>query len=300
MKPFSPTRTPLFAFLLLTFAASCGHGEPQGEEVIQGLRSERPEVRLEAAQELTTKRIGLLKPEVAIRAVVIALQDPQEKIRRHALGGLTALTYTLHMKEPNPLAAEFAKEIRESKDLRPALERVLKEDKDARVAIAASAPYMTLYGSDPKAEELLLTRIEREPFPIEQVKLLDSIGVGGIDSQNVAKRVEAFMRDGSPTVRRKAALLLLSMGAPRKDWLPHFVSIAESSATFADPKIVNALLQFDVPPEEYLPALLNIQNRLSTELTKPADTRTVTIYNDELWQKTLEKTISQARSRTKS
>lgn len=111
-------------------------------DLISRLSSPDVAVRTEAARSLQPERIGYLEPELAIRAVLLAMQDSDPYIRKTALGGLGLVTAALIPGNPIPKAAAFAEAMDASPQLRPTLERIVAEDPDIDVSVGASLPYM--------------------------------------------------------------------------------------------------------------------------------------------------------------
>src|SRR5688572_13013946 len=253
--------------------------------------------RREAARSLDPEKIGNLEPELAVRAVVMAAQDTDPSVRQWALGGLAILAAAVRIADTNASAGAFEHAMHSSPELRPLLERIVTEDPCVEVAIAASVPFMVLFGSDPAAEALVLDRVDREPDPVTQIKLLGSEDVGGIDGKETIDRLTRYLDGAPPIVQLKAAHLLLSLNTVPTDRLEDFlrIRIVETPETFADPNILRALPRFAVSPEKYLPRLLALQTRLEQELQKPRDQRTHAIYNDAYWKQTLDEAIAAAR-----
>jgi len=284
--------------LLCQFAGA--HGNASESDLLDRLESTELSQRRDAVRELGPDRIGKLQPGLAIEAVIVAAQDSDARIRESALAGLAVLSLTVRAATSNSAAAAFAREIQESRQVRPLLERILTTDQNSGVALAASTAFMSLYGSDPAAESLLLNRIDQESFPIDKVKLLGNLAIGGIDSDQSVERLAKYLRDAPAIVQHKAATLLLTRGELRVEWLEDYLRVIETPATFADPRLVRALARFSVGPEKYLPRLLGIRERLTIELDKPPDARTVTIHNDDFWRQTLDDAIAAARSQSKA
>jgi hypothetical protein len=270
------------SLILLLAACSISAGTNEKEvDLLSKLSSSDVAVRAEAARSLHAERIGDLDPDLAIRAVLVAVQDSDPYIRRAALGGLGLVTAALIPGNPNPKVAAFAEAIEASRELRPMLERIIAEDPDIDIAVGASLPFMTLYGSDPAAEKLLLDRADREPDANNRTTLMSNLEP--IDGEETADRLNRYLDDAPVVVQLKAAHLLLSGQRLR----------------FADPKLVRALPRLGVPPENYLPRLLAVQSRLEEELQNPRDERTLAIYNDAYWRQPLDEAIAVARLNTK-
>ena len=267
----------------------------QTEEVpslIHQLSSTSRAIRHEAVRQLEPRYIGQLDPQLAVRAALLAAMDSDSKIRETALGGLGFLT-SLMIHGTN--AAPIAKAIEESDELRPTLEGIVREDPNVAVVIAASIPLMTVFGADPAAEELLLDRAEELRSPVDQVKVMGSLEIGGIDSEETLERLARYLDGAPPIVQHKAALLLLLGETLPPDRLVDFLRIMETPETFADPLLVRALPRFGVSSEAYLPRLLAMRSRLEDELQKPREKRVLAIYNDGYWKQTLEQAIAEAR-----
>jgi hypothetical protein len=156
---------------------------------------------------------------------------------------------------------------------------------------------MTLYGSDPAAEKLLLDRADREPDANNRTTLMSNLEP--IDGEETADRLNRYLDDAPVVVQLKAAHLLLSGQRLRAGQLADVLRIIESPEAFADPKLVRALPRLGVPPENYLPRLLAVQSRLEEELQNPRDERTLAIYNDAYWRQPLDEAIAVARLNTK-
>lgn len=283
----------------LLYQLAAAEQEASKNDLLQRLTSTELAQRRDAARELGPQRIGELAPGLAVQAVVVAAQDSDARIRESALGGLAVLSLTVPTAKSNPTAAAFAREIQGSSELRPLLERIVAHDPATEVALAASAPFMSLYGSDPAAELLLLKRVDQELFPIDKVKLLGNLAIGGIDSEQTVERLTDYLRSEPPIVQHKAATLLLTRKTLRVEWLADYLRIIETPTTFADPKLVRALPRFPAKPEKYLPRLLALRERLGVELDKLPEARTVTIYNDDFWRQTLDEAIRVARASVK-
>lgn len=287
--------------VLLAIVACIGVCAVGAEQVVQGpalmrqLSSESLAVRLEAVGQLEPQRIGQLEPQIAIRAALLAAKDSDAKIRETALGGLGLLTSLLVDGGTVGQESPIAEAITESLELRPTLESVVMDDPNVDVVIAASIPLMTVFGTDPKAEGIVLDRTDKLASPVDQVRLLGSVAIGGIDADQTFERLARYL-DGAPTiVQHKAALLLLSRETLPRDRLDDFLRIMETPETFADPQLVLALPRFGVSPSKYLPRLLAMQSRLDEELQKPRDQRTFAIYNDAYWKQSLDEAIAAAR-----
>lgn len=286
------------SLILLLAACSISAGTNEKEvDLLSKLSSSDVALRAEAARSLHPERIGDLDPDLAIRAVLVAVQDSDPYIRRAALGGLGLVTAALIPGNPNPKAAAFAEAIEASRELRPMLERIIAEDPDIDIAVGASLPFMTLYGSDPAAEKLLLDRADREPDANNRTSLMSNLEP--IDGEETADRLNRYLDKAPVVVQLKAAHLLLSGQRLRADQLADVLHIIESPEAFADPKLVGALPRLGVPPENYVPRLLAMQSRLEEELQKPRDERTLAIYNDAYWRQTLDEAIAVARLNTK-
>jgi hypothetical protein len=286
------------SLILLLAACSISAGTNEKEvDLLSKLSSSDVAVRAEAARSLHAERIGDLDPDLAIRAVLVAVQDSDPYIRRAALGGLGLVTAALIPGNPNPKVAAFAEAIEASRELRPMLERIIAEDPDIDIAVGASLPFMTLYGSDPAAEKLLLDRADREPDANNRTTLMSNLEP--IDGEETADRLNRYLDDAPVVVQLKAAHLLLSGQRLRAGQLADVLRIIESPEAFADPKLVRALPRLGVPPENYLPRLLAVQSRLEEELQNPRDERTLAIYNDAYWRQPLDEAIAVARLNTK-
>lgn len=253
--------------------------------------------RREAVRSLDAEKIGNLEPELAVKAILMAAQDTDPSVREWALGGLGILAAAARTANTNPSAAAFVQAIHASAELRPLLERIITEDPSAEVVLAASAPFMALYGSDPVTEAMLLDRVDREPDPVERIKLLDSVDIGGIDSEQTIERLARYLDEAPPMVQRMAAHLLLSLETLPADRFEDFLRIVETPQTFADPELLRALPRFGVSPERYLPRLVVLQTRLEQELQKPREQRTLVIYNDAYYKRTLDEAIATARKK---
>lgn len=282
-------------FAMVACAPTCAVGDNQAEQVpalIRQLSSESLNVRRDAVKQLEPQRIGELEPQLAVDAVLLAVQDTDAKIRQTALGGLGLLTSAMvdAATPESPVAIAIA----ESPKLRSALESVIADDSNVDVVVAASIPLMAAFGRDPKAEEIVLDRTDKLSSPVDQVRLMGSLEIGGIDSERTLERLARYL-DGAPTiVQHKAALLLLSAEAPPADRLDDFLRLMETPETFADPLLVSALPRFGVSPHAYLPRLLAMQERLDEELQKPREQRTLVIPNDAYWKQTLDEAIAEA------
>lgn len=264
-------------------------------DLLDRLSSPNLAERREAARSLDVEKIGNLEPELAVRAVLMAAQDTDPEVREWALGGLGILAAAVRVADASASAAIFAQAMPPSAELRPLLERIINQDPSVEVVIAASAPFMVLFGSDPAAEALLLDRVDREPDPVTQIKLLGSVAIGGLDGEQTIDRLTRYLDGGPPIVQSKAAHLLLSLKTLPADRLEDFLRIVETPETFADPELLRALPRFAVSPEKYLPRLLVLQTRLEEELQKPRDQRTRVIYNDAYYKRTLDEAIAAAR-----
>lgn len=284
----------LIGFITVVLIAPSAHST--GSDLLARLSSPNLAERREAARSLDVEKIGNLEPDLAVRAVLMAAQDTDPTVREWALGGLGLLVRAAREPDANTYAAMYAQAMPPSPELRPLLERIISADPSIEVVIAASAPFMVLFGSDPAAETLLLDRVDREPDPINRIKLLDRVATGGIDGKQTIDRLTRYLDGAPPIVQRKAAHLLLSLKTLPTDRVEDFLRIVETPETFADPKILRALPRFAVSPDKYLPRLLVLQTRLEEELQKPRDQRTRVIYNDAYWKRTLDEAIAGARS----
>ena len=288
------TALALRGALLLALA-----GPPPAEpELVRRLSSPSLDVRRAAVRELDPERIAQLEPAVAVRAAVVAAADADARIRQTALGGLALLTALTVDRATASSASGVADAIRASRELRPTLERALRHDPDVDVAVAAAMPFMMVFGADAAAEAAVLDRVGELASPADQVRLLGSVAIGGIDAQPTLERLGRLLDDGAPIVQHKAALLLLSGRTLPKDRLDDFLRILETPETFADPYLVRALPRFGVAPDVYLPRLLALQSRLEEELQKPAAERTLAIYNDDYWRQAVQEAVAAARDRT--
>lgn len=192
----------------------------------------------------------------------------------------------------------IAKAIYGSRDLRTTLERILRDDRDANVVIAASIPLMSVYGSEPAAQGTLLDAVDRLPDPVDKIRLLHSLVIDGVDAEQTVERLGRYLDGGPVTVQHQAAIVLLSAEKLPRDRFDDFLRLIETPETFADPTLLRGLPRFGVPPNVYLDRLLALQERLMQELRKPPEERSVRIYNDAFWKKTLDEAIATARAGT--
>jgi len=295
---FSLADMRLITFVVATLwlpAWPCATADSTECDLICRLSSPRLAVRTDAVRELHPDRIGDLEPDFAVRAVLLAIQDSDPKIRRAALGGLSLLTAAVAVTV-SPLAEAVARSLHSSSELRPALELIVSKDPSIDVAVAASSPLMALYGSDPAAQALLLDRIDIEADPVDRVRLISNLADGGIYGPETAQRLEHYLDYAAIMVQLKAAQLLVSGPVPPEDRFEDILRIIETPEAFADPTLLRALPRFAVPAEKYLPRLLALRLRLEEELQKPPGERTLAIYNDEYWLATLDDAIDVARA----
>lgn len=289
-------RPLIFLVACLLSGPLLGSATENESDLLTVLSSPDVTVRAEAVRNLHPQRIGDLEPELAIRAVLLATQDSESQIRRAALGGLGLLSAAVAAGNTNPETVALAQAIHTSRELRPMLEKIVAEDPSIDVAVTASLPFMALYGSDPAAEAILLDRADKAPSAVDRVTLMSNLEGGGIDGEGTRDRLEQYLSDAPTIVQLAAAQLLLTGETLPADRFEDYLRIIETSEAFADPKVVRALPRFGVSTEKYLPRLITLRSRLEEEVQKPREQRTLVIYNDAYYKRTLDEAIAKART----
>lgn len=200
-----PTRYPerwacvlFFAAALCSAAAGPGEQPTDSTALVERLRSDDPEVRVEAAQE-AAQTAALVGDEGLIDAMTTAMGDPVEEVRFYAVTAVAAAAYTVE-------DAESAGLLRASSAL---IERLGDTSMEVQEAAAQA---LALLGTPPEATVDLLNLLESSAPAVRRVAVE---ALGALPSPNAAvgeALIERLRKDPEEAVRGQAARALAAHG----------------------------------------------------------------------------------------